>query len=62
AETFFALLIGDSQIRRVIGAMAEPTPDDCRRRAAAAVAGLKRLHAAEAATRAQPLDASAAAD
>lgn len=61
-ETYFALLIADSQIRRVIGAMPEPTPDVCAARARAAVAGLKRLHAVSSKDETSPLDAPAAAD
>ena len=28
AEVYFALLIGDKQVRRVTGAMAQPSPED----------------------------------
>ncbi len=37
AETYVALLLGDWQIRRVIGVMAEPTPAQVRARAAQAL-------------------------
>ncbi|MCV0396176.1 MAG: TetR/AcrR family transcriptional regulator [Rhizobiaceae bacterium] len=46
AEWFLALLIGDQQIRRVIGAMPEPSPADIETRAAAAMTAFRRLCAA----------------
>lgn len=43
AETWFALLIGDLQVRRVTGALAEPRPDYIQTRAASALERLTRL-------------------
>ena len=42
-ETFLALLIGDTQIRRAIGVLPDPSPADCAARAARAVAGFATL-------------------
>lgn len=44
AETFVSLLIGDQQIRRVIGAMSEPDRDHVERRAEMAVKQLFQLY------------------
>lgn len=44
AETYLALLIGDSQIRRVTGAMPEPGPDWIAGRATRALTQLRRLY------------------
>lgn len=43
AETWFALLIGDLQVRRVTGALSEPRPDYISQRAQQALDRLKRL-------------------
>ncbi len=43
AETYFALLIGDLQVRRVTGALPKPHDDYIEKRAADAVASLTRL-------------------
>lgn len=43
AETYFALLIGDQQIRRVTGALMVPSGDENKARASRAVAQLERL-------------------
>ena len=43
AETFFALLIGDLQVRRVTGALPKPHDDYIQKRAGDAVASLMRL-------------------
>ena len=43
AETWFLLLIGDLQIRRVTGALATPRPDYIETRAASALARLRIL-------------------
>lgn len=44
AETFVALLIGDLQIRRVIGAMPEPSDEFVERRAKTAIDQIMRLY------------------
>ncbi|MEL6679613.1 MAG: TetR/AcrR family transcriptional regulator [Pseudomonadota bacterium] len=44
---FLNLLIGDLQIRRVIGVLAEPTPDDIAARARLALTAFERLISAE---------------
>ena len=46
AETYVALLVGDWQVRRVIGVMAEPTPAQLRARAARALQLFLALYAA----------------
>lgn len=43
AETWFGLLIGDLQVRRVTGALAEPRPGYIEQRAAKALSLLRRL-------------------
>lgn len=43
AQLYLTQLVGDLQIRRVIGAMPPPTEDDCRARADAARALLRRI-------------------
>lgn len=48
AELFIALLIGDQQIRRVIGSLPEPSPAAVEARAAAALRHFLRLCTAEA--------------
>ena len=40
---FIRLLVGDQQVRRVIGSLAEPTPEEVTRQAEVALAHLKRL-------------------
>lgn len=40
---FIRLLVGDQQVRRVIGSLAEPTPKEVTRQAEVALAHLKRL-------------------
>lgn len=45
-ETYINLLIGDAQIRRVIGVMPEPLADEVERRAARAFTRFQRLYGA----------------
>ena len=40
---FIRLLVGDQQVRRVIGSLVEPTPEEVARQAEVALAHLKRL-------------------
>ncbi len=47
AEIYFSLLIGDLQIRRVIGVLDEPSVQEINRRAQRAFALFLRLHAAD---------------
>lgn len=53
-DIYFRLLIGDLQIRRVIGAVAEPAPADIERRAREATALFLQLHAPAGGARALP--------
>lgn len=43
-ERFLSLLIGDQQIRRVIGVMPVPSTGECRKRSGDAVGALRTLH------------------
>lgn len=55
AEIYFRLLIGDLQIRRVIGVEREPSPLEIERRAAQAMTLFRQLYAADHTSRANPL-------
>ncbi|MGJ4950002.1 TetR/AcrR family transcriptional regulator [Bradyrhizobium sp. HKCCYLS20291] len=53
-DIYFRLLIGDLQVRRIIGAMDEPPPSEIERRASEAMALFLQLHAPAACGRSLP--------